>query len=184
MTAVFTKKNIRTIIIVALCFVVLACVAGGVWAYLNSKTETVSNEFVPAKVSCSIEETFNGEVKSDVKIKNTGNVDAYIRAMVIVNFKSSDGKILATSPKEGVDYNITWASRGWAKGSDGFWYYSESVAPEALTANLIETASAISAPKGYSLDIQIIASAIQSDPDRAVIEAWGITPSNGMIYPN
>ena len=157
---------------------------GGVVAYLSSRTEPVINEFVPAKVSCEVEETFESGVKSEVAIRNTGNIDAYIRACVVVNFISADGKILATAPQENTDYMILWNSHGWIKGADGYWYHQKAVAPDNTTTVLIESASVISAPEGYRLDIQIVASAIQSEPHSAVQEAWGITPVNGELIPN
>ncbi len=180
----FKKVNIKTTVIIAVCVVFAVCTVGGVWAYLTSKTNSVSNTFDPAKVTCSIEETFKDGTKSNVAVRNTGDVDAYIRAMVVATFQSNDGKVLATAPVEGVDYTVSWSNVGWNKGSDGFWYHLSPVAPDKLTSNLIDTATVMSAPNGYSLNIQIIATAIQSNPENAVIEAWGITPTNGKIYPN
>ena len=72
-----------------------------------------------------MEETFESGVKSDVTIRNTGNIDAYIRAAVIINFVSDDGKVLAAAPQEGTDYVIVWSSHGWVKGSDGYWYHKK-----------------------------------------------------------
>lgn len=178
------KFNIKTAVIIALCLVIACSSAGVVYAYITSKTDTVSNDFVPAKVSCAVEEQFENGVKSNVAVRNTGNVDSYIRAVVVATFQSPDGKVLAAAPVEGTDYTVTWAKSGWQKGTDGFWYYTEPVAPNAATKNLIETASAITAPDGYELNMQIIATAVQSDPAKAVEEAWGITPINGKLTPN
>lgn len=177
------KKNKRLIITI-LCLCIVTCAVGGVVAYLTSRTEPVTNEFVPAKVSCVVEEIFEGGVKNDVKIRNTGNVDAYIRVSVVANFVSDDGKVLATAPQEGTDYMVVWNPHGWKKGTDGFWYCKQAVAPDGLTPMLIESAVAVSAPAGYRLNIQILATAIQSAPDAAVQEAWGITPVNGELIPN
>ena len=174
----------KALVAVAACLCILACSVGSVWAYLTDRTEPVPNEFTPARVTCAVEETFTGTVKSDVKVRNTGNVDAYIRATAIATFVAEDGKVLATAPVEGVDYTIKWAQTGWAKGSDGFWYHAAPVAPNQLTANLIESATAITAPEGFRLNVQIIATAIQSDPVAAVTEAWGIAPTDGQLFPN
>ncbi len=178
------KINRKLVAIALLCLCIVAGAVGSVAAYLTSRTEPVTNEFVPAKVTCVVEETFEGGVKNDVKIRNTGNIDAYIRACVVVTFVSDDGKVLATAPQEGTDYMVVWNPHGWVKGSDGYWYHEKAVAPDNATTVLIESASVISAPEGYRLDIQIIASAIQSEPYRAVQEAWGITPINGELIPN
>lgn len=178
------KHSRKWIVAALLCLCIVACTLGGVNAYLTSRTEPVVNEFVPAKVSCIVEETFENGVKTDVRVRNTGNIDAYIRAAVIINFVSDDGKVLATAPQEGVDYILIWDAYGWTKGSDGYWYYKNAVAPGELTSMLIESAAAVSAPDGYRLNIQIAATAIQSAPDTAVQEAWGITPVNGELLPN
>ena len=178
------KTNRKLVGIAILCLCIVAGTIGSVAAYLTSRTEPATNEFVPAKVSCAVEEIFKDGVKNDVKIRNTGNVDAYIRVSVIANFVSDDGKILAADPQEGVDYIVTWNPYGWEKGTDGYWYHQKAVAPDGLTSMLIETAVAISAPDGYRLNLQILATAIQASPDSAVQEAWGITPINGELIPN
>ena len=177
------KRNKIAILIAVVCLSVALC-STGVYAYLSAKTDPVTNEFVPAKVSCVVEETFQDGVKSNVTVRNTGNIDAYIRAAVVVNFVSDDGKFSVVTPKEGVDYTVTWGATGWRKGTDGYWYYANAVVPEALTAPLIETAAAVSAPTDFRLNIRIIAAAIQSAPDDAVQDAWGITPTNGELIPN
>ena len=179
-----TKKwSVKAAIITSLCLCIIACTAGGVYAYLTAKTDPISNEFVPAKVSCSIEEDFAEGVKSDVKVRNTGNIDAYIRATVVTTFVSENGKVLATAPKEGVDYSIQWGANGWVKGEDGYWYYTRPVKPEETTTSLIKSAYKLSAPDGFRLHIQILATGVQSAPDLAVQQAWGVSVHNGEIVP-
>ena len=178
------KNKKKIVIIAALCLCIVTSAVGGVISYLTSHTEPMPNEFVPAKVTCAVEETFSDGVKSDVMIRNTGNVDAYIRACVVITFVSNESKVLATTPQEDTNYLIRWNTQGWTKGADGYWYHQKAVSPDSLTSVLIESASQISAPEGYHLNIQILASAIQSDPHRAVQDAWGITPVNGEIKPD
>lgn len=184
MKRLFQKMNKKAVVLVALCICLTLCTVGSVWAYLVTKTDTISNRFVPAHISCRVVETFQGGVKSDVMIQNTGNADAYIRAVVVATFVDADGKVLAISPEEGVDYTVEWATNGWTLGSDGFWYYADPVKPNAFTTHLVETAVQITAPEHYTLNLQIVASAIQADPPAAVQSAWGITPVNGKLIPN
>ena len=178
-----SAKQAVAMAVIASLVLLAACVVVGSVAYLVSRPDSLANDFIPAKVTCAVEEQFADGVKSDVKIRNTGNVDAYVRAAVVVTFRSADGKVLATAPCEGVDYAVTWADRGWREGSDGFWYYADAVSPNGVTAPLIMTAAALSAPEGYSLHVQIIAAAVQSDPEAAVASAWGITPTGGKLIP-
>lgn len=177
------KLNLIIVIAVALCITLVATV-GGVWSYLVSRTDTVSNEFVPAKVTCEVEETFQNGVKENVCIKNTGNVNAFIRAAVVVTFEANDGKVLANAPVENADYTITWNTTDWQKGADGFWYHKKSVSPNNTTSQLIGKAEAVSVPDGYKLNIRILATAIQSDPESAVKEAWNVTVSGGTLILN
>lgn len=90
----------------------------------------------------------------------------------------------STAPVEGVDYTVDWSDSSWIKGTDGYWYYAQAVAPDALTAVLTDTATAVSAPDGYRLHLQILATAIQAQPANAVQEAWGVTLSNGTLTPH
>ncbi len=183
MASFFRKLNKKSLLIIALTVVVLLATVGGVLGYLYSRPQPITNEFTPSFVTCEVEEAFENGVKQDVAIRNTGNVNAFIRAAVVVTFQDSDGKVLATAPKEGTDYTVKWAQNGWMKGSDGFWYHGAEVEPNELTANLIETATAITAPDGFSLNIRIIATAIQSNPTQAVQEAWNVTVLDGEIIP-
>ena len=84
----------KTFLVLAMVVVMLACTVGGTVAYLTTKTADVVNTFTPAKVTCAVDETFSGTTKTDVKIKNTGNTDAWIRATVVGNCVK-DSKIVA-----------------------------------------------------------------------------------------
>lgn len=176
-------KNKKTGFIIAICLLIVACATVSTFAYLIDSTAPISNEFVPAKVTCEVEETFENGVKENVCVKNTGNIDAFIRASVVVDFVSDDNKILATAPLENVNYSVVWGA-DWQKGKDGYWYYKKAIAPDKMTTPLINTATEIFAPYGYRLNIQIIASAVQSTPESAVKDAWGISLTNGELIPD
>ena len=179
------RKSNRIIIFVPiLCLCIAACSVGGIYAYLTTGTDSLYNEFAPAKVTCVVEENFADGIKSDVMVRNTSNVDAFIRVAVVATFVSQDGKVLATAPKEGVDYVVNWSAAGWRKGTDGYWYHAKPVAPGETTTQLIENAAVVSAPTDFRLHIQILATALQSAPDSAVQEAWGVDVINGEIAPN
>lgn len=177
------KKKVNVAVIAVLFLCIIAGTVGGAYAYLTAKTDPISNEFIPAKISCLVEEDFAEGVKSNVKVRNTGNIDAYIRAVVVATFVSEDGKVLATAPKESVDYFIQWGDDGWIKGQDGYWYHTKPVKPEETTVLLIESAYELSVPDGYRLHLQILATGVQSDPAIAVQEAWGVSVNNGELLP-
>lgn len=156
---------------------------GGTLAFIFLQTKPIANTFIPADVSCEVSETFNGTVKSEVKIKNTGKTDAYIRAAVVITWVDENGNIHARKPVAGTDYTIAYHETNWLQDQNGFWYYIFPVAVGGTTENLIEqcTAPEGSAPEGYFLSVEIVASAMQSAPKTGVETYWGVTADENRI---
>ena len=163
--------------------VILACATvGSVAAYLISRAGAVNNEFQPVRVTCSVEESMVANVQRNVSVKNTGDVDAYIRATLVATWVNDEGKVHATSPVEGVDYVVIRTNEGWKQHHDGYWYHLTPVAPGAKTGKWIDTASVLgNAPAGFHLKLQVVATAIQAEPDDAVHESWGISVRDGAL---
>lgn len=179
-------KNKKMWIYIATAVILLFATVFTTYAYLISKTNTKVNEFVPSKVSCEVVESFDGNIKTDVTVKNTGNVNAYIRATVVVNWvdENDPSRVLAKEPIRDTDYSLVFGSSEWVKGKDGFWYYKAPIVPSGVTNNLIERAEVIgTAPNGYKLSVQVLATAIQADPVEVVVEQWGVTAQNVYISP-
>lgn len=162
-------------LIILICTITICAIsAGSIFAYLLSSTNKLKNTFEPGIVSCKVDETFDGVTKSNVCIVNTGNVDAYIRASVLINWVNRDGAIYgASTPVEGVDYIIEYGDQ-WRLEEDGYFYYEDIVNPNEETPILIEECTEINenSPDGYSLHVEIIASAVQADPNKTE-ETWG-----------
>lgn len=175
----------RSLVLVVSVLALVLAVAGGTLAWLTANSGPVTNTFTPAQVTCTVEETFDGTTKSDVKIKNTSNIDAYIRAYVVVTWKNAEGNVYGKLPVKDTDYTIEYATdTGWDKGSDGYYYYTSPVAAnDGLTGVLITKCEPVNgkAPADYDLSVEIIAEAIQSQPDSAVQQAWGVTIANGNV---
>ena len=158
----------------ALAVVVLTAAVGGTMAWLSTKTQELTNTFEPAKVTCAVEEgSFDGKTKQNVKIKNTGTTNAYIRAMIVANWCTADSKVVKTASPTyvGLDNN------GWAKIGD-FYYYPSAVAPDGFTGYLFTscTPNNTDKPEGADhLEVNIICQAVQSTPAAAVQDAWGVT---------
>ena len=174
-----TKRNIRRITLIACLVLVLGIGVGGTVAYLYTNTQTVNNQFTPGRVTCEVVETFDNNIKSDVKVKNTGNTEAYIRATVIVNWVDADGNVCAlTHDAPTITYTT---DTKWTKNADGFWYYSDPVAPDAVTTKLIDSAESVYQADGCKLQIKVIASAIQAEGTGATANgpaAWGALPAS------
>lgn len=169
-------------LILGLLLVALLGVAG-TYAYLIATTSPVENSFTPATVSCEIDETFTNNIKTNVRIKNTSDVDAYIRASIVVSFVDTAENTVGIVPELGKDYTMELNPDGtsWFKGRDGFYYCRAKVAQGDFTPVLITEAEPIG-NSPYRLKIEIVASAIQSLPTNAVTDAWGVTvDSDGMI---
>lgn len=180
----WNRQFVLLVSIIALLFGIV----GSSLAYLVTKTDPVQNTFQPSKVTCRIDEDFNGSVKSNVKVTNTGDTDAYIRAYIVVTWTDDDGNIVAQKPVADVDYSLVIPTNtGWFKGSDGFYYYPSSVAPNGQTGTLIESCVPVGEnAQKYKLTVDIIADAVQSKGESAdgkpVEIAWGVTVnSDGTI---
>lgn len=120
-------------------------------------------------------EDFNNNTKEHVQVKNTGTTDAYIRATYVVNWVDAQGRISASDP-EGYSYSLTENPDGAWTEKDGYFYYTSSIAPGASTAGSLLTCE-VTYPENpeYTLSVEVLAEAIQSTPDNAVQEAWGVT---------
>lgn len=170
-------KKWKALIVATLAVVILTAAVGGTMAWLSTKTQDLTNTFVPARVTCKVVEDFTegGAEKKDVRIQNTGTTDAYIRAMIVANWCTADSKVVKTaSPNyEGLENN------GWTKIGD-FYYYPSAVAPNGFTGYLFTSCTPKNdeKPEGADhLEVNIICQAVQSTPTAAVVDAWGVDPS-------
>ena len=181
---------------VLIAFSVYLCVltSAVTLAYVFSHSTSVENTFTEAHVTCEVVEAFDGTAKNNVEIKNTSNIQSYIRAAVVVTWMSEDGtKVTAVKPVDGTDFEITYADEyakesgeptNWAKATDGYWYYMVPVGGGAKTTELIKTCSlkaGVTPPDGFYLSVEIVASAIQATPTNVVADQWsrGVSGVNG-----
>lgn len=179
------RMNKLAILFIAVVMLIGA-VVGSTVAFLVTKTAPVENKFTYASVSCTVSESFNGTTKEKVQIQNTGTTDAYIRATYVVNWLNKDGSIApvpqGTTP-DGYILSISEnPNKAWTKGTDGYFYYLTPVAPGGLTDGSLVNCT-VTYPQGvepeYILSVEILATAVQSTPAKAVREAWGVTPVSG-----
>lgn len=173
------RSHKPTLLMMALA-IVLGAFAGTTVAYLFTNTDALTNTFKPANVTTEITEDFKNNVKNNVQVKNTGDIDAYIRAAVVVTWQDDQGNVHPTAPVAETDYTVTFpADTGWVKHTDGFYYYTTAVKTNATTGILLTNCKPVEgkAPEGYYLSVEILASAIQSEPASAVVEAWGFNPT-------
>ena len=174
------KKPLAALVALVL---ILGAVVGGTLAYLAARTDAIVNTFNPAKVDIRIDENFDGTTKKNVKITNTGDTDVYIRATYVVTWKDAGGNVYPEQPQQGVDYTISLnLEQGWFY-YNGYYYYTAPVAPHASTGVLIDLCTPVvgRAPEGYTLSVNVLASAIQRVPAEAVGQAWGVSIAPGSV---
>lgn len=188
-TRKISKKLVALITALSL---VLVVVVGSTVAYLIDRTDPVVNTFDLTNVDVDIVEDFDGQVKKDVQVKNTGDIPAYIRAVIVATWESDTEQgtvgeisVTAETPVEGLDFEINYnLTDGWVKGDDGFYYYTKPLEPDSSTSNLINTCTFLTEKDGYHLSVDILASAFQAQPPEAVESAWHVTiDSDGTLIP-
>ena len=180
----------RKRIIALLAGAILLAGTVGTLAWL-SVTGVLVNQFGIGSVTPSVQETLSGNVKSDVKARNTGTAPAYIRAAVDIYWQdATSGARLWDEPQADTDYEIAWSvadasatnsASAWVKASDGFYYWTSSVAPGAETGVLIKSVTESNRVEGRNLVVDVSTQAVQSAPDDAVHEAWSCTVQDGVL---
>ncbi len=171
------KRSVKPFLI-AFCVCILACAAvSGSLAWLISAPGPVVNEFTPGEVTIQVDETFNGTTKSDVRIKNTGNVPAYIRVALVPAWVDDEGNIAAKPASLKLDCDITWGddfNQFWFEGTDGFYYCKTFINPGDSTHILIKSCTVKGEEHEYDFELQVIASAVQSLPTSTVERVWPV----------
>ena len=176
------KGRGRQAMMVLSVVLLLALAVGGTIAWLSTKTTPVTNTFTPAEVTCKVEENFNENtgVKTNVNVKNTGNIDVYIRVKRVTYRTNDAGQHIggtAELPKFTPGEN--WVEYG------KYYYYTLPVAPgKKPAANLAEKMTlkpSYEDADGGKQALDVMAEAIQSEPKKAVGEAWGVRISQGSV---
>lgn len=180
------RKIKRKSLVIAIVAILCAIISAVTMAYVYTKTNEVKNTFTGTTAGVEIEEEFDGKVKSNVAVKNNGDIPSYIRATVVVTWMSDDEeRVTARQPQVDVDYTVTYAENtDWQKGADGYWYYKIPVAPNSSTENLIDECKlkdGATVPEGFYLSVEIVASAIQATPTDVVAQQWssGVSSVDG-----
>lgn len=173
------RRAALAVLALALC---LAGVAGGTLAWLLDRTETIKNTFQPSHVDCEVvEDSFGDGIKTGVTVKNTSDINAYIRVRLVTYRVNAAGQTIGG---EAVVPDFT-PGAGWVKSGE-YYYYTKPVAPGAeITPDLIASMTLADYGDGERQALEILAEAIQSEPAQAVGEAWGVAIAEGSVtsYP-
>ena len=153
---------------------ILGLAIGGTVAWLTASDESITNTFTPSHVTCEVSEAFNGAtgVKSNVNVKNTGDIPAYIRVKLATYRTNAAGQhIGGTATLPTFTLGANWVEY------NGYYYYTKPVAPggepETNLTNSMTLNSSYNDADGGKQAIDVMAEAIQSVPEAAVKAAWG-----------
>lgn len=163
----------RAILLIASVALVCALVSAGAVAFLIDNTAPVKNAFTPSKVTCEVNETFTDGVKKDVTIKNTGDIPAYIRVALVTYYVDGNGDVDGAAAASIPAFTM---GAGWVEYG-GYYYYTKPVAAQASTDTAL--IDRIALDNGQV--VEVIASAIQSEPAQAVGEAWRVTIAENSV---
>ena len=175
------KHNLSKIQLLILSLLVVTTVTvGGTVAYLFTNTAPVINTFEPSHVTCSVTEDFDGVTKSNVNVTNTSDIDAYIRVKLVTYRVNEAGQhIGGVAEIPGFTPGTNWVKHG------EYYYYTLPVHPgESPKTNLIssiELRGSYNDADGGKQVIEVMAEAIQSVPEDAIKQAWGVTITNGSV---
>ena len=177
------KKYWKPLLLTAVILLIflLAAASAAAWLSVRDRTE---NKFTVGTAAAQVQETFPSPYteKSDVSVKNTGDIPEYVRAAVSVYWQTEDGAVLSDTPVEGEDYSIEWGGSSYWAEQDGFYYYILPLQPEAATETLIKSCKQIKERDGARLAVDISVQTVQSEPTDAVTDAWGIgTEADGAL---
>lgn len=176
------KGRGRLAMMVLSIVLLLGVAIGGTIAWLSTKTTSVTNTFIPAKVTCEVTEDFNEDtgVKTNVNVTNTGNIAVYIRVKLVTYRTNDDGQHIGGTAK------LPEFTRGknWVE-KDGYYYYTLPVAPgqqpDTNLAKKMTLKTSYRDADGGKQALDVMAEAIQSEPEKAVADAWGVKIAPGSV---
>lgn len=160
----FKWSGKKAVWLLSLTVLVCVLVVDTVLAVLIMRTQTIKNTFPPSEIHIS---SWSGN-----DIINSGDAPVYVRALIVVNWVSEEDEnsILSVSPEQETDYALT-VGDGWFLGTDGFYYYKNSIGA-AQTVTLLTDAVQKEEMVGFKLRIRVLSSAIQTKPAQVVEQSW------------
>lgn len=174
------SKRIKHLLIAGAALSIAAAV-GLTLAFMFKKAEK-TNRFIPAEVSCAVREKMKGSEKSDIRVKNTGNVREFLRLKMVSYYVDENGDIVGTVSSQ---YPTLILKNGWIAGANHTYYYTFPTDPGGMTEILCEPVTLgqelLANGKTVYQVIELIAEAVQAEPSDAAQEVWGVTVENGVV---
>lgn len=157
----------KKLIILSIVLLVSISVAGSTFAWFY-----VGDNSVKAKDISTIEVETIGENR-DVRVKNTGTGEAYVRVRLIPQAKDPSISV------ENLDLNI---GEGWKKNeADGYYYYKGILGANDITSNVLNNISLKNTETEYSIDdfkVKVVSEGVQTNKE-ALERVWEISSIPG-----
>lgn len=166
----------RTAVLLIAVLLLISTAVGSTAAFLVTKTKPVVEDFAYAQVSCQV--TRSG---SALAVQNTGTAQAYIRASYAVNWLDGEENIVAAVPEDYSCDLVEPPQGAWVEGGDGYFYYPDPVDPGDETPSLLTCSVSYPENPKYTLSVEVVAEAIQSNPAEAAEDAWSVRVSGGRL---
>lgn len=163
----------RTAVLLIAVLLLISTAVGSTAAFLVTKTEPVVEDFAYAQVSCQVTDTMG--------VKNTGTAQAYIRASYAVNWRLDGEESIAAAVPEDYSCDLDENQGAWVDGGDGYFYYPDPVDPGGETPSLLTCSVSCPEDPEYTLSVEVVAEAIQSNPAEAAEDAWSVRVSDGVL---
>lgn len=132
------KKINGKISVAALLFAVALAGIFGTVAFTMANTGQVTNWFFAADHSTSIEEHVDGELNKDVRVKNNGKSDAFIRVRIVVSPREKVELVYAKNAFNQESADGYWIADLSEVTGEGYYYFSEEVPYGEATTQLLD----------------------------------------------
>lgn len=132
------KHTFRTVLLTCLALVmVLGASVGESLSYFTTYVTARGGHPIRLEaVDVRVRERMDGNVKQ-ISIENVGEAECFVRVLVLHDSLAE----------------VTFSGEGWTLGDDGYWYYSQPLAPGEVSSVL---SAAVTAVEGADQDYQVV----------------------------
>ena len=152
----------RSILLTVSVLVLCLSMVGGTMAWLTTQTDPVNNVFSLAQPGIEIEEEFDGNVKRNVGVKNTGDIPVYVRLTLVYSYIDGEGNVYPKAPS----CTVIPGGENWIQAPDGTYYYTKPLSAGERTTNVVSSITPNadpSLPEGVHLDVHVLAQYVQAE---------------------
>lgn len=162
--------------VIIICLLILGIIAGVKSLFEPEQKETI-NSFIGSYADVDIEEFWGNGVRH-IRVRNNGEDEAYVRCAPIFTVRDSEGNVREAILHDDEVMNINYDD--WVRiGS--YYYCRMPVSGGKYTPFLIEGCKS-QTDEGYTIELKILVSAIDSSDPATVTAHWGIeVNSDGTI---